>query len=121
MPLTYTWNIKNIKTMKDESGEDLVSEIYWVKTGKDSKGVEGSFEGVVYANSIPVLEEEESKFIPYKKLKEENVLNWVKKVVSCYEDHIDRTIQKQIDEQNNVLVDSPLPWVSSAKSEKTSK
>lgn len=121
MPLTFTWGIKNIKTTKNESGEDLVSEIYWFKTGKDSNGTEASFEGVVYARDIPVVEGEDSKFIPYKKLKEADVLKWVKRMVSSYESHVDNTIQKQIDEQNNVLVDSPLPWVSSAKTEKTSK
>lgn len=115
MSINYTWSIKSIKSKKNENGEEIVSEIYWVKTGKDSKGVSGSFEGVVSADKIPVPEGSETKFIPYKKLKESDVLEWVKTVVGSYEDHVDKTIQKQIDEQNNVLIDTPLPWEKTQK------
>lgn len=115
MTVKYEWKINNIKTKKNEKNEDIVSEIYWSKTGKDASGVVGFFEGVVQAETVPVLEGETPKFIPYAKLKETDVLNWVKKVVVSYEAHVDNTIQKQIDEQNKVLVDTPLPWAKPEK------
>ena len=118
MTIKYTWSINNIKTKKDDKGEDIVAEIYWRKTGKDEKGNEGFFDGLVLAENIVTNSEEVSKFIPYNKLREADVLKWVKKAVSGVDEHVDRNIIKQIDEKNNVLVDTPLPWV---KSQKTSK
>lgn len=118
MTLKYTWSINSIKSKKDDKGEDIVAEIYWRKTGKDEKGNEGFFDGLVLAENIVSDSEEPSKFVPYNKLREADVLKWVKKVVSGYEEHVDRSIAKQIDEKTNALVDTPLPWV---KSQKTSK
>jgi|694.fasta_scaffold00233_30 hypothetical protein len=116
MSVSYKWAVKNIKCKKNDKDEDVVAEIYWSKVGKDSStGAEGYFEGIVHADNIPVVEGKPSKFVAYNKLKESDVLNWVKKVVGSHESQIDLSIQKQIDEQNNVLIDTPLPWVKPEK------
>lgn len=108
MAITYTWEVVSIKAKKDEKGQDYIHEVFWRKSGKDSDGIVGSFDGIMNAETVPL--QENAKFIPFNKLKESDVLNWVKSTAASYEDHVDRVIQKNIDEQKKVLVEMPLPW-----------
>ena len=50
-------------------------------------------------------------FIPFSELTEETVLEWIKAVVvGTYEEHVNKQIQKQIDEKHNPVVEASLPW-----------
>jgi hypothetical protein len=113
MTIKYDWEVVSIKAKKDESGQEFIEEVTWKKIGTDEDGVVGDFLGIINAHTMPV--KENAKFIPYNKLKESDVLEWVKTSAASYEDHVDRMIQKSIDEQKNVLTELPLPWKTPEK------
>ena len=108
MAIKYDWEIVSIKAKKDQAGQDFIEEVVWKKNGTDEDGNVGHFLGILHAHAMPAREN--AKFIPFSKLKESDVLEWIKSSAASYEDHVNRMIQKNIDEQKNVLVEVPLPW-----------
>lgn len=112
MTIKYEWKINRIVTKKDS---EEIAEIFWSKKGVDAEGHEGVFEGVIHAGQVEL--KEDAKYVPLNKLKEKDVLEWVKNSVS-YEDHVDRVIGHQIQQQINAANETPLPWAKPAKTTK---
>jgi len=104
--MTYTWKITEIKTVDTENVANAVVQTYWQKIGTDENGNEGIFTG-----ATPFLQSSinTESFIPYTQLTQEIVLGWIQGVVvGSYEEHVNSTIQKQIDAKN---IKTPgLPW-----------
>lgn len=104
MAITYTWEITGIKTANVNDKQNAVVQTYWKKVGKDEFGNEGVFNG-----ATPIEVNPDSKFVSFDKLKEDDVLSWIKsKVVGVYEEHVNDQIVKQI--QEKTVVDANLPW-----------
>lgn len=109
MAVTYTWKVTGLKTKSVNGTDNVVVQTYWEKIGRDGN-FEGKFLGAtpLDTSNIP----EGFKFKPFNKLSEDEVLQWIQKtVVGSYEEYVNNTIQKQIDEQKTPVVEADLPWV----------
>ena len=105
MTITYTWKITGLKVQDTTDVVSAVVQTYWTKTGTDENGNSGTFTG---ATPITV-DTSKGTFIPFEKLTEEDVLSWVKEVVTGdYENRVNHEIQKQIDAK--LAKDADLPW-----------
>jgi hypothetical protein len=110
MAVTYKWEVTGLKTRPGDKNSNVIVQTYWKKIGTDELGNEGVFDGATpfSADSMP----KGTKFVPFEKLKEADVIEWIKAgVVDLYEQHVNDIIQKQIDEKRNPHVDAALPWV----------
>ena len=81
------------------------------KIGTDEDGNEGIFSGATPFTPDPT--DDSGPFIPFDELTEENVLDWIKTIViGQYEQHVNKQIQRQIDDKRNPITDEALPWAS---------
>lgn len=115
MSLTYNWEIKSLKKVSTNDINDAIIGTQWKVTATDENGNEGSFDG---ATPFDLKTIDVNNFTPFEELTQEQVLGWIKNVVSGssstnYWDHINGRIQKQIDEKVNVITtlnSQELPW-----------
>ena len=115
MTMTYTWKITGLKT-KDvsDSKAGAVVQTYWEKTGTDENGNTGMFAGATPFTVDPT--DDSGPFIPFDQLTEADVLAWIQAVVvGDYEKHVNERIQKNMEENMNVVVDATLPWATPAE------
>jgi hypothetical protein len=99
--LTFSWTVTGLK--KDING--TVVQVYWTKTGVDSEGREGTFNGATPLEGDP----SDEGFISFDSLTEDDVLSWIKNVVvDDYANHVNGTIQRQIDRQSITM--ATMPW-----------
>ena len=111
MAVSYTWEVTGIKTTTLNNTPNVVVQTYWKKIGKDENGNEGVFSGATpfSADSMPAG----TTFVPFEKLKEADVLEWIKAVVvGSYEEHVNERILKQINDASNPVIDATLPWAT---------
>lgn len=117
MTIKYDWSIVSLKYKKNDKDEDIITEVIWRKRGVDEEGNEGLFEGLLDPKSVSFPDN--YKFLPYNKLKESDVLGWVKMFVTdSLEEHVDSLIAKQIEEKKQIVVDSAFPWTKGNKKNK---
>ena len=110
MTITYTWKVTSVKVKDADSLKNAIVQTYWEKIGVDEAGNTGTFNGAT--PFTPDLEKADS-FVPYEQLTEENVLDWIKSVVTGeYEQHVNRQIQKQIDQKVNQVKEADMPWAN---------
>ena len=117
MALTYTWNIKRLRVLPQDTnliGDVFikpVTNVYWEKTGTDSDGYSGTFAG---ATGLSYSAKTPEEFTAFEDLTEEMVLNWVKLDTADteYETHINGIIQLQINTEKEAAEDTSLPWVT---------
>lgn len=110
MEISYNWEITSLKTTNIADTSNIVVQTYWKKTGTDEHGNQGTFNG---ATPFPANNIENTNFIPFDQLTENDILTWVKSVVvGPYEEHVNDQIRKQIEVKKNLVVDSVLPWAS---------
>lgn len=108
MTITYSWKVKGVKGKNVNGMENVIVQTYWEKTGTDENGNTGTFSGATPFHESDVSPE---TFIEFENLTEETVLNWIKSVVvGSYEEHVNKQIQKQIDEKINAISDVDMPW-----------
>lgn len=115
MTITYTWKITGLKVKDTTDVLNAVVQTYWTKTGVDAEGNEGTFSGATPLD----LNLGEGKFIPFEDLTEEDVLAWVKEIVTGdYEKRVNEEIQKQLD--SKAAKDVTLPWAPTPEPTPTS-
>jgi hypothetical protein len=113
MAVTYTWEVLSLKTKNETLGDGVVlpnaiCQTYWKKIGTDEDGNEGTFSGATPFSAENLTEE---NFQQFDVLTEEIVLGWIQAVVvDGYEEHVNRQIQKQIDEKVTPITDTAMPW-----------
>ena len=115
MEITYTWEITAIATKNEAVHSNAIVQTRWKKTGTDSEGNSGVFEGATpfTSDNVPVGE-----FIPLEQLSEEIVLNWIKNAIDGeYESHINGVILSKIEAEKNPIIsygdaitEANLPW-----------
>lgn len=109
--MNYTWEITGIKRKNTEDLNNIIVQTYWRKTGTDENGNSASFAG---ATPFDLSTVDPENFISYEDLTEEIVLSWIKSVVVFdYEEHVNETIQRKIDEIVNPITEiekEDLPW-----------
>jgi len=106
MAIEYTWKIDRIKTTEVAKDKVAITQVYWSKTGTEN-GLEGVFNGATPF----ALSEITDKFTPFKKVTEEQILEWIKaKINEHYSIHIDHMIKMQIERQKFKQIDNDLPW-----------
>lgn len=106
MSVTYTWKVKSVKTCMVDGQEDYVFQTYWIKTGTDEQGNEGTFSG-----ATPFEPETSGSFTPFDQLTEEQVIGWIQQVVvGDYEQHVNDQIQRAIDAKKAAVANPALPW-----------
>lgn len=110
MAITYTWKITGLKVQDvSEDHPKAVVQSYWEKHGTDENGNTGFFAGATPFTVDPT--DESGPFIPFEQLTEADVLAWIQSVVvGDYEVHVNERIQKNIEENMNVVVEATLPW-----------
>lgn len=124
MGFTYDWKITGLKKQNTNDLSDVIVGTYWTVEGTDeTDGLKGSFVG---ATPFKVSELDPNTFTTYENLTEEQVLGWIKNVVSGsntvvnYWAHIQEQIVKSIERQrynvSNVMA-SKLPWAPSGSNE----
>ena len=116
MGYTYEWKLTGIKKQNTNQLDNVVVNAYWNVKAIDETGHSGSFTG---ATPLPLNEVDPNNFTAYSNLSEEQVVTWVKNIVSGsdrtrnYWDHIMAQIGKEIDKNkyNRVMVmEADLPW-----------
>ena len=108
MSIEYTWKVTGIKTKTEGTREKSVVQTYWSKIGTNEDGITGTYNGAIPFTSIDLADED---FIPFENLTEEIVLDWIKEiVVNDFEQHVNNSIAKQIEEKINPPVDARFPW-----------
>lgn len=104
--MEYTWKVTGLKTINIETNTNTVIQTYWEKIGKDDDDNEGKFMGATPFRSEDVNPD---NFIPFEQLTEEIVLSWIKEiVVGEYEEHVNRQILNQINQDK--AQQPSLPW-----------
>ena len=119
MAYTYEWKIKGLKKAVNANDlSDVIIGTQWQVTGISEDGHSGSFNG---ATPFKVADVDPNNFTSFENLTEEQVLGWIKSVVSGsnrttnYWDHISGQIQKEIIRNSQVHVElqpGDLPWAS---------
>ena len=110
MAITYTWKITNLKTTTVGNTSGIVVQASWSKTGINENGIIVKYNGFTIFN-IP--DTSLDTFIPLPSLKESDLLLLVQQQIPELENNtIDPFIQKQIDGQANLIVNSALPWAT---------
>ena len=110
MSITYTWKVSRVSVKNEGSNIDSVVQTHWEKTGTDEDGLTGTFHGGTPFTSVNVPTGE---FIAFEDLTEEIILGWIQaQVVGDYENHVNDTIQNQINSKKNPVVEKTLPWAS---------
>jgi len=113
MSMTYTWKVTGIKVKDEVNAQGVtlpqaVCQTYWVKTGVDANGNEGSFAGATpfTAQTVP-----SDQFVPFNQLTEEVVLGWIKAVVvGHYEQHVNDAIAESI--RIKSVTEPAMPWAA---------
>lgn len=109
MPITYTWEITRIKVKDINERINYIVRAHWKKIGVDDSGNIGECEGTTEFRA----DLDNSEFIPFEQLREEDVINFVKeKITDQYEEQINNSIQVQIDEKISPMRDIEMPWVN---------
>lgn len=107
MAITYTWEVTGLRTDKVHGSDNIIVQTYWKKIGIDENGNRGEFVGATPFSPDSISKD--TKFTPFEKLKEEDVLKWIQaSVVDLYEDHVNAQIAKQI--QEKTAIKAHLPW-----------
>lgn len=119
MAYTYEWKIKNLKkAVNVDDLSDVIIGTQWKVTAIDENGNSGSFDG---ATPFKASDVDPNNFTPFEELTEEQVLSWIKGVVSGsnsstnYWEHISGQIEKQIVKNTQIHVElqsGDLPWAS---------
>ena len=105
MAITYTWKVTGLKKNTDGT----VVQTYWQKIGTDENNKQGTFSGATPFAGDPAAE----GYIAFESLTEADVLSWIQAiVVGGYEEHVNAQIQKQIDQQINVVEEAAMPWAA---------
>ena len=114
--MIYTWKIKTLRKHDDPSVQlnDIIVESYWVCTGTDENGIQGTFDGTSVFEPDQIDPE---NFTAYEDLTEEQVIGWVQEKVNGdggYKAYMESHIQKQIAAIVNPITEATgedLPWV----------
>jgi hypothetical protein len=115
MAYTYKWELTGLKKQNTENLSDVICNTYWKVTATDENGLEASFTG---ATPFKVSDVDVNNFTSYSSLSEEQVLTWIKNVVSGsapsnYWAHIKERIDVEINRQKYNRTDvsmSDFPW-----------
>jgi hypothetical protein len=116
MGYTYEWKLTGIKKQNTDELSNVVVNTYWNLVGIDENGYSGSFTG---ATPLSLNAVDPNNFTDYQNLTEDQVIGWVKDIVSGsnrglnYWDHIQGQIDKQINVnkyQRVMVMEADLPW-----------
>jgi hypothetical protein len=123
MALAYTWKLTGLVKSNPPSlnVSNVIIGTRWEVVGTDTDGNEGKFSGATPFNLSTV---DPNNFTPYDQLTEEQVLGWIKSVVSGsastnYWAHISEKIEEQIDKNSNQISEvsgGDLPWAPTSGS-----
>lgn len=105
---TYTWKINSLTKKTINSVENVVFVIVWEKIGRSPEGYYGHFR---QALNLKIDDVDTNNFIVFDELKEEDVIEWVKKNVD--EAEINAYIETEIEKSKSHLTqvnDGHLPW-----------
>jgi hypothetical protein len=108
--MNYTWKITGLKKTDSSDIKNIVVQTYWKKIGTDENGNEGTFNG---ATPFEISSIDPNNFISYENLTEELIIGWIQSVVvGEYELHVNKKIQKQIDDKVSptIEVTGGFPW-----------
>lgn len=108
MAIVYTWKVTGVKTTELGNKRTAITHIHWQKIGTDEDGNVGTFDGVTPLDEVNV-----DSFTPYKKVTEGNMLTWVKDKIGLDKsvtDHINNSIESQINSKKVKVVNTKLPW-----------
>ena len=116
MGLTYEWAMRGLKKQNSGSLNDIIIGTQWQVVGTNEDGVTGQF---TVATPFKLSELDPSKFTSFDDLTQEQVLSWIKNVVSGsnpatnYWDHISERINDEIFKTKHSVVEilsHELPW-----------
>ena len=121
MGYTYEWKVTGIKKVNSENIDEAIVGTQWKVICTDEDGNTGEFVGATPFNLQSI---DTGSFTPYQDLTEEQVLGWIKNVVSGssstnYWDHIQGQINKQISRSKlsfTEISEVSLPWSSTSGS-----
>lgn len=88
--------------------DDVIFTVVWEKFGIDSDGYSGSIKA---AANFTIDEIDESSFVPYEELTEENVVNWLRNSID--EESVNQGIEVEIEKSRSNWVQvnkGNFPW-----------
>lgn len=113
MNINYNWKINTLFVIpQQDDKQDIVAKVSWDLTGTINDSEYG-------LNGIEELQVNNSEFIPFENLTENQVIDWVKTILG--KDRIQKLefeIAKNLREKEGVvfeLVYKPAPWISVEK------
>jgi hypothetical protein len=122
MAYTYAWEIRNLRKVSTNDINDAIIGTQWRVVATNADGVTGQFDG---ATPFDLHTIDTGSFTPFEELTEEQVLGWIKDMVSgsastSYWTHINQQITKQISEKTNIVTEVgtyDLPWSTGSLSD----
>jgi len=122
MAYTYAWEIRNLRKVSTNDINDAIIGTQWRVVATNADGVTGQFDG---ATPFDLHTIDTGSFTPFEELTEQQVLGWIKDVVSgsastSYWTHINQQITKQISEKTNIVTEVgtyDLPWSTGSLSD----
>lgn len=118
MSTTYVWALTSLKRANVSDLTGVIVQTHWTCTGTDEGGHEGVFSG---ATPFKPDEVDPENFTAYENLTEEQVLGWIKDIVtSTYWGHVEEQIAKQIFAKKAVIEEvsgDQFPWSAPAEGE----
>jgi hypothetical protein len=116
MGYTYEWKVTGIKKVNSENIDEAIVGTQWKVICTDEDGNTGEFVGATPFNLQSI---DTGSFTPYENLTEEQVLGWIKNIVSGsnptlnYWNHIQTQMDKQISKSKlsfTEVSEVGLPW-----------
>jgi hypothetical protein len=116
MGYTYEWKVTGIKKVNSENIDEAIIGTQWKVVCTDEDGNTGEFVGATPFNLQSI---DTGSFTPYENLTEEQVLGWIKNIVSGsnpmlnYWNHIQTQMDKQISKSKlsfTEVSEVGLPW-----------
>ena len=124
MSFTYEYKVNGLKIqdklVANTTFKNAVFQTYWTLIATDENGNEGIFNGITPFELDP--NDESKVFIPFDKLKEEDVTGWISNMINSdisYKNHIDECIKKQIENNSNPITEPSLPWAPTSNTANT--
>lgn len=105
---TYTWKIHSVVKKVVNTVDSVVISTTWEKFGTAPDGYSGS---VKAAANFNIGDIDESSFVPYDQLSEDDVVQWVRDFIN--EEGVDKIIEAEIQKARDGWMevrDEYLPW-----------
>jgi hypothetical protein len=105
--IEYSWKINSLNKKNTELHNDVIYNVVWTRSGLD---LETNIATSVTSNLQLEIPIESEVFVPYSNLSENIIIEWILSKIDI--EKVEENIQKQIEYNKSLVVESQFPWNS---------